>query len=174
MYREVDTQGQGKLCSTIKYFPGEEGSKKYLQKGHPKGLSVIRPSREVKAIFFTESPIDALSHKQLYGTEHTLYLSTCGNIGRDIARNLEAIFIQAKKNSIIVKLGFDGDEKGREMAQKVAAIASKHGLICQMELPKGVKDWNDMLVAHLNNQLNYISQNLLLLWLGSLREKSMK
>jgi hypothetical protein len=156
LYREVDIQGQGKLCSTIKYFPGEEGSKKYFQKSHPRGLSVIRPSGEIKEILFTESPIDALSHKQLYGTKHTLYLSTCGNLKKEIADGLEVILIQAQEQSILVKLGFDGDEKGREMAQQVAAIASKHGLACQMVFPKVGKDWNEMLVAHLKQsaQLN--------------------
>lgn len=48
-----------------------------------------------------------------------------------------------------MKLSFDGDEKGREMAEQVADIASKHGIIYQMEFPSIGKDWNEMLVAHL-------------------------
>jgi hypothetical protein len=120
LYREVDTQGQGKLCSTINYFPGEEGegSRKYFQKGLPKGLSVLKPSGEIKEILLTESPIDALSHKQLYGTKHTLYLSTCGNLKKEIADGLKAIFIQAKKQSIVIKLGFDGMTKAEKWPSK--------------------------------------------------------
>jgi hypothetical protein len=108
---------------------------------------LLKPSQEIKEIVITESPIDALSHKQLHGTAHTLYLSTCGSIGKEIASSLETVFIQAKEQSIGGKLGFDGDSPGRAMAQQVAAIASKQGITCQMEWPSLGKDWNDMLVA---------------------------
>jgi hypothetical protein len=151
LYTKVDIQGQGQLCSTIQYYQkidGDDGkSCKYFQKGLPRGLSVLKSSWEIKEIVVTESPIDALSHKQLHGTKQTLYLSTCGSIGKEIARSLEAVFIQAKEQSIGVKLGFDGDEKGREMAQQVVVIASKCGITCQIEFPKVGKDWNDMLVT---------------------------
>jgi len=46
-----------------------------------------------KEIVVTESPVESLSHKQLHGTAHTLYLATCGNIGRKIAHILEEVFL---------------------------------------------------------------------------------
>jgi hypothetical protein len=148
LYTKVDIQGQGQLCSTIQYYLKDGGeSGKYFQKDLSRGLSVLKPSGKIKEIVVTESPIDALSHKQLHGAKHTLYLGTCGSIGKEIARSLEAVFLQAKEQSIGVKLGFDQDGPGRDMAQQVAAIASKQGITCQMEWPSIGKDWNDMLVA---------------------------
>jgi len=56
-----------------------------------------------------------LSYKQLHGANHTLYLSTCGGIRQEIASSLEQ-FLQAKEQSIEVKLGFDQDFPGSDMA----------------------------------------------------------
>ena len=150
LYDPVYIQGPSRLCSTIHYQLQANGSSdKYFQKGLPRGLSVLMPSVAIKELVVTESPIDALSHQQLHAAAHTLYVSTCGSIGQEIARSLEAVFLQAKEQSIGIKLCFDQDEAGKKMTEQVSAIASKQGMTCQVEWPSKGKDWNDMLVAHL-------------------------
>jgi hypothetical protein len=148
LYDQLDIQGQGRLCSTIQYRLQTDGSSdKYFQKGLPRGLSVLIPSQEIKELVLTESPIDALSHKQLYGGEHTLYLSTCGSLGQGIVRSLEEVLLEAKKQAIGVKLCFDKDEAGEKMVKQVISIASKQGISCQVQWPSKGKDWNEMLLA---------------------------
>jgi hypothetical protein len=148
LYDQLDIQGQGRLCSTIQYRLQTDGSSdKYFQKGLPRGLSVLIPSQEIKELVVTESPIDALSHKQLHGGEHTLYLSTCGSLGQGIVHSLEEVLLQAKKEAIGVKLCFDKDEAGEKMVKQVISIASKQGVSCQVQWPSKGKDWNDMLLA---------------------------
>ncbi len=149
LYTKVAIEGPSQLCSTIQYYLQDGGeSGKYFQKDLPRGLSVWKPNGAIKEIFVTESPIDALSHQQLHGNQDTLYVSTFGSIGKEIARSVEAVLLQGQAQSIKIKLGFDQDEAGRKMAEQVAAIASKHGISCQMEWPKIGKDWNDMLLAN--------------------------
>ena len=162
MYAKVDIKGQGRLCSTIQYQLQTDGSsKKYFQKDLPRGLSVLKPNQPIKEIIITESPIDALSHKQLQGGAHTLYLSTCGSIGQGIAHNLEEILLQAKEQAIGVKLCFDQDEAGRKMTNQVSALASKQGITCQVEWPGKGKDWNELLLASQEKviPLNKLSNN---------------
>lgn len=162
LYDKINIQGQGRLCSTIQYQLQADGSSdKYFQKTLSTGLSILPPSKAVKEIVVTESPIDALSHKQLHGTAHTLYLATCGSIGRGIAHSLEEVFLQAKQQGIGVALGFDQDVAGKKMTKQVAEIASRQGITCQVDWPGKGKDWNEVLlafnqqVAQVNKQKHY-------------------
>ncbi|ACP20975.1 hypothetical protein Aasi_1676 [Candidatus Amoebophilus asiaticus 5a2] len=69
-----------------------------------RGLSILLTSEADKKIVVTESPIDALSFKQLHNTAYTLYLATCGSIGQGIAHSLEEVFLQANQQAIGIAL----------------------------------------------------------------------
>lgn len=158
LYDKINIQGEGRLCSTIEYQLQPDGSsKKRFQKALPRGLSILPPSKAVKEIVVTESPVESLSHKQLHGTAHTLYLATCGSIGRKIAHILEEVFQQAKQQGIGVTLGFNNDEEGKRMATQAAEIASRKGLTCQTDWPSKGKDWNEVLVAS-NEQVAQVTK----------------
>ncbi|MHB9147644.1 MAG: toprim domain-containing protein, partial [Candidatus Amoebophilus sp.] len=158
LYDKINIKGEGRLCSTIEYQLQADGSsKKRFQKDLPRGISILPPSKAVKEIVATESPIESLSHKQLHGTAHTLYLATCGRIGQKIAQILEGIFIQAKQQGIGVTLGFNDDEEGRKMAKQVTEIASRQGITCQKDWPSKGKDWNEELVAS-NEQIYQVNK----------------
>ena len=54
------------VCSTINYYLDRDGSsRKYFQKGLPRGMAVLKQEGPIDRLVVTESPIDALSLKQL-------------------------------------------------------------------------------------------------------------
>ena len=59
-------QDQMKLSSTINYYFDRAGQRrKYFQKDLPRGLAALTPCQEVNHIVICESPVDALSYRQL-------------------------------------------------------------------------------------------------------------
>lgn len=149
LYEEVSIQGEGRLCSTLHYKLAADGSsRKYFQTRLPRGLAVFRPAQGLKAIVITESPIDALSHKQLYAGVDILYLSTCGSLSAKLAASLAVVCKQAQEQRIALQLCFDRDEAGRQLASKLEELASQQGLRCQVQYPRVGKDWNEQLQAY--------------------------
>jgi len=161
LYRNLDRNGKGVMCSTISYqFDAKESSdgfynsSKYFQKGLPRGLSVlVDPNISVKAIVVTESPIDALSHKQIHKDDgSTMYISTCGSLSEGIKKELGTVLAHAKERGRSVTLAFDSDPSGRQMHKTVSELARAYEVLCKDSAPSMGKDWGQELIAILGNQ----------------------
>ncbi|TSJ80167.1 MAG: plasmid recombination protein (plasmid) [Candidatus Cardinium sp.] len=163
LYRDIDSNGKGTICSTISYQFYAKGtmsdggcfnSTKYFQKGLPRGLSVLVDYNvPVKHIVVSESPIDALSYKQLdRPLDGTMYVSTCGSLSEDVKRELANVFSNAKENGWSVTLAFDNDKAGSHMDKEVRELADACLVNCKSSIPSQFKDWNEELVYSLGRQ----------------------
>ena len=163
LYRDIDNNGKGTICSTISYQFDAKGtmsdngcfnSTKYFQKGLPRGLSVLVDSDvPVKHIVVSESPIDALSYKQLNKMlEGTMYISTCGSLSEGVKKELTNVLSNARENGQSVTLAFDSDKAGRKMDREVRELADTCRVNCKSSIPSQFKDWNEELVSGLGNQ----------------------
>ena len=149
LYRDINSYGEGRLYSTITYGYDKDGrSKKYFQKGLPRGLSVLRDKEaRVRQIVICESPIDALSYKQQHKDEMgTMYVSTCGSLSKGVREELENVLAEAKEHGQIITLAFDRDESGLKMSKQLQAMCEGLSLVCSIRNPpQGAKDWNEEL-----------------------------
>lgn len=148
-------EGKAHLCSTTNYYFDREGnSKKYFHKGLPRGLAVLREAGPVERLVISESPVDALSWKQVEALQSknpeaipgTMYVSTCGSLSKNIKADISHLFEEARKKGQSVVLARDNDEAGIKISSELAAIADKQGVVARMSIPPaGEKDWNDYL-----------------------------
>lgn len=140
-----------------KYYDGDKCIKKFLA-NTDREKSLWKTDYQGKnAIFITEDPIDALSHKQMYPNKNYCYVCTGGNIAHlqfDILLNL------SNSTQLPIVLGMDNDEKGREMNIKIidhfakkqnVTILDKMEMVkyanennIRIEIPTD-KDWNEQL-----------------------------
>jgi hypothetical protein len=144
-----------RMCSTITYFFERNGkSRKYFQRGLPRGLAVLQTPGEIKQIVITESPIDALSYKQIHSNKHsdkgiaacqTLYLACCGTLSQGIREELSEIFDHAKQHHQTVILSLDKDKAGKDMTNQLEALLQEHQCSYQVHVPPLGKDWNQAL-----------------------------
>lgn len=140
------------VCSTINYYLDRDGSsRKYFQKGLPRGLAVLKQAGSVARLVVTESPIDALSlkqleearaHEQQVSMPNTMYVSTCGSLSAGIQQDLQHLFERAKDQKQEVVLALDNDLAGRKMTNALAELLAQQGLAYQVSLPPQGKDWN--------------------------------
>ncbi|TSJ79781.1 toprim domain-containing protein [Cardinium endosymbiont of Dermatophagoides farinae] len=146
LYRDIDSNGKGTICSTISYQSdakvsmsddGFFNSTKYFQKGLPLGLSVLVESGlPVKHIVVSESPIDALSYKQIHKpSEGTMYVATCGSLSEGVKKELANVFSNAMENGWSVTLAFDSDKAGRCMDKEVRELADTCRVRCKLSIP---------------------------------------
>ena len=163
LYRNIDSNGKGTICSTISYQFDAKGtmsddgcfnSTKYFQKGLPRGLSVLVESGlPVKHIVVSESPTDALSYKQMSSSlKGTMYVSTCGSLSEGVKRELSNVLSNARENGWSVTLAFDSDKAGRKMDEEVRRLADACLVDCRSSIPYQFKDWNEELVSGLGRQ----------------------
>mgnify|MGYP001799593186 CR=1 FL=1 len=149
LYRDINSQGEGRLCSTITYGYDKDGqSRKYFQKGLPRGLSMLREKEvKIKQIVICESPIDALSYKQQHGNDkESMYVSTCGSLSKGVREELEKVLAGAREHAQSVTLAFDRDEGGLRMSNQLKTMCEGLSLICSIRYPlQGAKDWNEEL-----------------------------
>jgi hypothetical protein len=169
LYKDINESGVGQLCSTITYYTDRLGDRvKYFQKGLARGLSILSPVsclQEADRFVITESPIDALSYRQLertggeewrvvvgakqasvsYDQQATVYLSTCGNITNQIRKDLKTVCKLAYEQGKTVVLAMDKDKAGSEMAQSLVHMLKEVGTNYHIEAPTLGKDWNDTL-----------------------------
>ena len=146
------------VCSTINYYLDRNGSsRKYFQKGLPRGIAVLKPAGPVARLVVTESPIDALSLKQLEQARareqqaampNTMYVSTCGSLAAGIQQDLQHLFERAKDQKQEVVLALDNDLAGRKMTRALAELLAQQGLAYQVSFPPQGKDWNEYLALH--------------------------
>lgn len=166
LYQGLDSYGNGTMCSTISYQfctdqDGRVASKKYFQKGLSRGLAVLSSAKvAVQRIVITESPIDALSHKQLYREkDSTMYVATCGTISNSIAKEISNILQGASNNNQAVVLAFDGDPAGKKLEKMVEQLAKPSGIQPIKIAVKSGKDWNEQLQQNLGSQtINFLLQ----------------
>lgn len=140
------------VCSTINYYLDRDGSsRKYFQKGLPRGIAVLKQAGSVARLVVTESPIDALSlkqleearaHEQQVSMPNTMYVSTCGSLSAGIQQDLQHLFARAKDQKQEVVLALDNDLAGRKMTNTLAELLAQQGLAYQVSLPPQGKDWN--------------------------------
>ena len=152
LYTDLDKQGDKRICSTITYYHDRIGeSKKFFQKDLPRGVSVLveheKKLTDVKKIFITESPVDALSYRQLFpdATRDMALVSTCGSLSMGVKRDIEQVCHIAKEQGQKVVLGFDNDVAGRKMTETIAASLKEMGMGYEIAVPQHGKDWNDHL-----------------------------
>lgn len=160
LYQGLDSQGNGTMCSTISYefFRDKTGkieSRKYFQKGLSRGLALLKhPKLAVQKIIVTESPIDALSHKQLYlEKDSTMYIATCGTISNSIAQEISTLLKGAKQNNQEVVLSFDKDQAGQRMEKLIENIAKEVAIQPIKISVKEGKDWNEALAHNFSSQV---------------------
>jgi hypothetical protein len=125
-------------------FEVKGGTWSGFAKGGQKTLAVFGadPARRDPArIVVVESGIDALSLAQIEQRRDTLYVSTGGAIGRRSLDELRTLC--AQHPHAVLSLGFDRDEAGERLAQRVTA---EIGRTTVRLTPKG-KDWNDDVMA---------------------------
>jgi 5S rRNA maturation endonuclease (ribonuclease M5) len=145
LYQELDHHSNGRLCSTISYYFTESGeSQKRFQSALPRGLSVLKGNEESNKIIIMESPIDALSHKQMYGG-NAIYICTCGNITAKIKEELTSVIKGARLHNKELFLSFDNDEAGKRMHKQVMEISKDFNVTPQSIQPSKGKDWNEEL-----------------------------
>jgi len=146
LYKEVDSQGEGRLCSTISYGYDRNGnSKKYFQAGLPRGLSMLKnEGKKVNEIVICESPIDALSYKQQHDHKgEAMYVSTCGSLTKGIRKDLNVVLAGARRNGQIVTLAFDKDEAGERMSKTLGTMCRESDVLYSVRSPSHGKDWNE-------------------------------
>ena len=147
---------QIRLSSTITYsFGPNDESLKHFQKGSPRGVALLTPSKRVKYIVICESPLDALSYKELKlnagilaekeRMDHTILLATCGNLSVQINKSLESVFEQAKAKDQEIILAFDNDNSGKKMSQELGRLLQEKQCRYRVEFPEEGKDWNEAL-----------------------------
>jgi len=166
LYQGLDSQGNGRMCSTLSYQfcthqDGTLASKKYFQKGLSRGLAVLSSSKvSVERIVITESPIDALSHKQLYAEkDSTMYIATCGTISNSIANEISNILQGASNNNQEVVLAFDKDQGGKNLEMIVDQLAKPAAIQPIKIAVASGKDWNEQLQQNLGSQtINFLLQ----------------
>ncbi|MDO8607902.1 MAG: DUF3991 and toprim domain-containing protein [Phaeospirillum sp.] len=115
-------------------------------KGGQKTLAVFgtpEARRQPTRIVVVESGIDApLSLGQMEQRRDTLYVSTGGAIGQRTLRELRQLADRHPQAKVV--LGFDNDEAGQKLAERVVADLS--GMPERLRPQR--KDWNEDLQAH--------------------------
>jgi DNA primase len=95
-----------------------------------------------------ETAIDALSYAALHPDHHTRYASTGGAMNPNQPALIASAVKRMGQGATII-IATDNDEAGRELADRIEAIAQETGredLQITQDLPEGQgSDWNDVL-----------------------------
>ncbi len=176
LYRNFTSEGEAELCSTIIYKPAIGGRRpKYFQEDLDRGLSLLLESNQklsqVNRIVVTESPVDALSYRQLELTgrlhsnkaeiiKSTAFLSTCGSLYEQGNKDLAVVFKMAAEKGQTIVLAMDNDLAGQKMVSHLAIIAQGANCKYEIEIPTIGKDWNDQLVSKEKRNENQINHTI--------------
>ncbi|AXI24410.1 Toprim-like/Toprim domain [Cardinium endosymbiont of Sogatella furcifera] len=119
-------------------------------------LRLKDPKVAADKIIITESPIDALSHKQMHQEPNsTIYLSTCGSLSEGIKKELKNLLASVRENGPLIVLAFDKDTTGQQMQKEVSNLANDQQIKVQEAILDQGKDWNQTL----QNQLDFGQQH---------------
>ncbi|MEM9417174.1 MAG: toprim domain-containing protein [Bacteroidota bacterium] len=147
-------EGKAHLCSTVRYCTDKEGkSVHFFQKDLPRGLAVLKGEGSVERLVVSESPINALSFKQVEEMEGhkvpgTMYVSTCGKLTERTSVGINHLFKEAKAQGQSVVLARSGDEEGIKISRELSVLAEQHGVGARISIPPARNDWN----AYLNTE----------------------
>ena len=118
--------------------------------GGDKELWFSATANEDRVLVIAESGIDALSHAALFPRAHARYTSIAGAMNPR-QPDLIASAIEKMGQGARIVLAMDNDAPGRDLAERIAAIARKMGRddhTILPHLPEGEgMDWNDCLRA---------------------------
>lgn len=145
LYQNLDHEFKGIPCSTISYYFEGGESRQRFHHGLHRGLSVL--SGNSNQVMILESPVDALSHKEKHGGNIT-YISTCGNLTKQVQEELERVIKGVKSNNKELWLSFDNDPKGMEMSKQVEKMCENIGVTSRSIQPSIGKDWNEELMQN--------------------------
>jgi len=117
-------------------------------RGGEKGLWFSAVKSSDTALVIAESGIDALSHAALHPDNNARYASTGGAMNPNQPALIRGA-IEKMGQGASIRIATDNDAGGRELADRIAAIAAETGredLAIVRDLPAGEgSDWNDRL-----------------------------
>ena len=144
-------EGKAHLCSTVKYCADKEGeSTHFFQKDLPRGLVVLKGKGPVERLVVSESPINALSFKQVEEMEGhkvpgTVYVSTCGKLTERTRIGINHLFKEAKAQGQSVVLARSSDEEGIKISRELSVLAEQQGVGARISIPPARNNWNEYL-----------------------------
>ena len=157
LYKDFNESGHGYLCSTILYKSEVEGvSRKYFQRGLPRGIVLLGNVSSCSKVMVTESPIDALSHKSLYPDTNIAYISTCGSLTQGIKKDIATLSKLAFSEGKEVVLSFDKDQAGDYMSSELGKVLNSHKVDFKVEQPSKGKDWHEYLSGKMSSGLGML------------------
>ena len=126
----------------------------------------------------TESPIDALSFRQLEAASQqippTMYVATCGTLSASLQEELCALFQRTQEQYQQVFLAFDSDQAGVKMTEQVASLLQEEGIDYHViPLPSGHKDWNEVIQHEQMEQARQRAHHQLLAFKQTAPEQSL-
>lgn len=123
---------------------------------------MLAENGEHKFIVVTESPIDALSYRQIKflnaasrerkNLDQTCYLATCGSLSVAIKQELAHVFDQAKVKNQQVILALDNDLAGKAMTRDLEVLLQQKQCSYHVVTPEVGKDWNEELLIGKRDQ----------------------
>ncbi len=152
-----------------KYVAKDQTTKKLFLPNSDRENCLWKTNLENKsAIFITEDPIDALSHRKMYPELNYGYVCTGGSVTN---AQIELLHNLQTKYSLPLVLGMDNDAAGLKMntqilnkiteneytckdVHELAEYAQKHGISVEIST---LKDWNDDLKEMLNAETQHLS-----------------
>jgi hypothetical protein len=150
--------GEASLCSHLTYLKDKDGNNsRYFDKGMPCGISVVQEEgqtlKDANTLVVTDTPIDALSYRQLSTGEYSswkhvqkataidkgqgeiAYLSTAGYLTTSMYEDFRQIAKLAKEDSKTVVLAFNADTDGQSMARSLSYILKNEEVAYRVEVP---------------------------------------
>jgi hypothetical protein len=171
---DINKAGIGQLCcvvtytrSDLGYFVRSENAKPGLDGSWgEKSLSILSPVnslQEADRFVITESPIDALSHRQLEQTglegwrlvvedkqvsvphdqQTTVYINVGSYITKEERKYLEAVCQLAREKDKTMVLAVNKDSTGSTMAENLIPILKEAGTNYHIEKPTLELSWNN-------------------------------
>ncbi|ACE06242.1 hypothetical protein Aasi_0873 [Candidatus Amoebophilus asiaticus 5a2] len=123
--------------------------------------------KEANTLIVTDTPIDALSYRQLSAREDsswkhvrkatqqakeldkdqgkTAYLSTCGYLSPSMYEDFKQVAKLAKEDKKTVVVAFNADTDGQSMARSLAYVLKNEDVAYRVEVPLQGKSWNEVL-----------------------------
>ncbi|EAZ88053.1 DUF3991 domain-containing protein [Crocosphaera chwakensis] len=121
---------------------------KGFSKGGTKGLWSSRGLPTDMTLVICESPLDCLSHHQLFPDANTRYLATGGTLSETQKSLIKGLFEKLHSQGGQIIVATDRDKGGQEIAQELKNIAPETAQISRL-VPKNHKDWNESLIAQI-------------------------
>ncbi|VEP18656.1 TOPRIM domain protein (fragment) [Hyella patelloides LEGE 07179] len=130
-------------------FEKRNANYKGFSTGGEKGLWVSNTFKEDKYLVICESPIDCLSHAQLYPRQDTRYMATSGSFSAKQKDLLVKASEKMKLRGGRTVLALDNDAAGYKMRDEL----QRHIPDAVVRFPEQHKDWNEQLQRRQQQQM---------------------